>query len=178
MSHFFGPVSQIGYVVADFDRAMEYWLNTMGCGPIFVARQVTIRNFRYRGQASDPDLTVGFVQNGAIQVEFIRQNNDAPSSWRDFLAEGPEGLQHVAYWTRMFDDHMAAATAKAGLEPEMTGQSGQEGGLNERFVYFRNSGPRGMMIELSEVVGPKGDNYRRIAEAARDWDGKDPVRYL
>jgi hypothetical protein len=34
------------------------------------------------------------------------------------------------------------------------------------------------MIELSEVSGPKGDLFRLIAEAARDWDGRDPIRSL
>ncbi|MGE0233199.1 MAG: VOC family protein [Flavobacteriaceae bacterium] len=178
MTQFFGPICQVGYVVSDFDRAIDCLRKTMGCGPIFVAEHIAPAEFLYRGQPSAPELTVAYTQSGPLQLEVIKQKNDAPSSWRDFLAEGPEGLQHVAYWTDSFDDLMNVATRTAGLEPEMTGITRQQGGTVERFTYFANNGPRGMMIELSEVLAPKRANYQRVADAAKDWDGTDPIRAL
>jgi hypothetical protein len=32
------------------------------------------------------------------------------------------------------------------------------------------------MIEVVEVLAPKVEMYRRIADAARDYDGTSPVR--
>ncbi len=32
------------------------------------------------------------------------------------------------------------------------------------------------MVELSEINGSKGVFFERIAQAARDWDGSDPIR--
>ncbi|MCB1476969.1 MAG: VOC family protein [Rhodobiaceae bacterium] len=178
MTSFFGPICQLGYVVADLDRAIDYLLKSMGCGPIFVAKHVAPVDFFYRGNASRPELSVAYTQSGPLQIEIIMQKNAAPSSWRDFLAEGPEGLQHVAYWTDRYDDLMKVAIETAGLEPEMTGTAGHHGASGERFTYFADSGPRGMMVELTEVLAPKRASYKRIADAARDWDGSDPVRDL
>jgi hypothetical protein len=58
---------------------------------------------------------------------------------------------------------------------------GGEVGENGRFVYFedRSGHPGahpGTVVELSEVAGPKGKLFTLIREAARNWDGKDPVR--
>ena len=92
--------------------------------------------------------------------------------YRDFLAAGHEGLQHVAYWTDKMDEGLARAEA-AGF---VIGQSGAVGGPDGRFVYFDTELHPGTVIELSEVSGPKGQFFRRLAELARDWDGADPIR--
>ena len=76
-------------------------------------------------------------------------------------------LHHVAYWTREFDADLARHQA-AGLE---IGQSGQTGGADGRFVYFTAEQHPGSVIELSEISGPKGAFFDRIAAAAADWDG-------
>jgi hypothetical protein len=178
MSHLLGPTRQIGYVVKDIERAMDYWLNVMRCGPIFYIRSMRIRNFMYRGKPSDPELSIALCQNGPLQIELIQQNNDAPSAFRTFLDQGREGAQHLAYWTDNFDADLARAQA-AGLVVEQSGQSGQLGAANERLVYFSAEDHPGTMIELSEISGPKGDFFRSIAEASRTWDGKtDPVRFV
>ena len=36
----------------------------------------------------------------------------------------------------------------------------------------------GTVIEVSEISGPKGRFFAHIAAAARDWDGREPVRRL
>ena len=35
-----GPVRQLGFVVRDLDRALEYWTKTLGVGPFFTIRNV------------------------------------------------------------------------------------------------------------------------------------------
>lgn len=47
--------------------------------------------------------SIALANSGPLQIELIQQRNDAPSMYRDFLAEGHEGLQYVAYWTEDFD---------------------------------------------------------------------------
>ncbi|WP_353186935.1 VOC family protein [Bosea sp. (in: a-proteobacteria)] len=177
MSHFLGPTRQIGYVVKDIDKAIDYWLNVMGCGPIFHIRSMFIRNFHYRGQPSDPELSIALCMNGDLQIELIQQNNDAPSAFRTFLDEGHEGAQHLAYWTTAFDKDLALCESR-GLQVEQSGQSGQHGAANERLVYFSAQSHPGTMIELSEISGAKGVFFREIAEASRNWDGRDPIRYV
>lgn len=58
----------------------------------------------------------------------------------------------------------------------MSGEVGENG----RFVYFEDGKHPGLhpgaLIELSEVAGPKGRLFTLIREAAKGWDGSDPVR--
>lgn len=175
MSRLFGAVRQNGYVVRDIRAAMRHWSEVAGVGPWFFAERAPIRDFRYRGEPSSVELSIALANSGDLQLELIEQRNDAPSLYRDFLEAGQEGLQHIAYWTTDFVAHRARALER-GLRIGHEGQTGEWG----PFVYFdagRGPGAHpGSVIELSDVGGAKARLFARIAEAARGWDGKDPVR--
>jgi catechol 2,3-dioxygenase-like lactoylglutathione lyase family enzyme len=171
MSRFFGAIRQAGYVVPDIEAAMRYWTETLGIGPFFYNERVPIRNYRYRGEGYEPHNSVALANSGPLQVELIQTRNDVPSMYRDFTGAGHQGLQHVAYWTETYDADLARLTAQ-GFEPVMQGEVGENG----RFVYFDTEYHPGTVIELSEVLGPKGTMFRIIREASENWDGRDPVR--
>jgi hypothetical protein len=174
MSRIFGEIRQNGYVVHDIAAAMRHWSEVVGVGPWFYIEDVPIEEFRYRGEPSDLRVSIALANSGALQVELIQQRNDAPSMYRDFLAAGHEGLQHVAYWPDDFDG------ALAGLQPMgiRIGQSGQIGGANGRFVYLETETHPGTVVELSEINGPKGEFFKAIREASRSWDGSEPIRRI
>lgn len=174
MSRLFGEIRQNGYVVRDIEKALRHWTEVLGVGPFFYFECVPMQDFRYRGAPSPLEVSIALANSGPLQVELIQQRNDAPSMYRDFLAAGHEGLQHVAYWTERFDDDLARLRAR-GFE---IGQSGCVGGANGRFVYFDSAGHPGTVVELSEVSGAKGRFFAHIAEAARRWDGSEPVRRM
>ena len=164
MSRFLGEIRQLGYVVPDIEKAMKYWTETMGVGPWFYNPKVPIEGYHYDGRQYE-------VHNSVVQVELIQTRNDAPSMYRDFQQAGHSGLQHVAYWTEDFDRDRATMEAN-GFKVKMGG----EVGANGRFVYFDKEMHPGTVIELSEVVGPKGAMFRTIREAAQGWDGSDSIR--
>ncbi|MCF3934560.1 VOC family protein [Acuticoccus sp. M5D2P5] len=171
MNRFLGPIRQLGYVVDDIEAAMAHWTEVMGVGPFYYNPKVPIRNYRYDGVEYAPHNSVALANSGPMQVELIQIRNDVPSMYRDFMADGRTGLQHVAYWTQTFDDDLARAEA-AGLQVKMSGEVGDNG----RFVYFGGEGHPGTVIELSEVLGPKGRMFDLIRAASVDWDGRGPVR--
>jgi catechol 2,3-dioxygenase-like lactoylglutathione lyase family enzyme len=173
VSRFFGDIRQNGYVVRDVEAAMKHWTEVLGVGPFFYFEHVPIRDFRYRGEPSALEVSIALANSGPLQIELIQQRNDAPSMYRDFLAQGREGLQHVAFWTADMDAALASARA-AGHEVGQSGCIGEGG----RFVYLRAEAHPGTVIEISEVSGAKGRFFAHVAEAARDWDGSDPVRRL
>src|SRR4051794_8516145 len=115
MSRLFGPVRQNGYVVRDIEAAMRHWIDVMRVGPFFYFPTVVVEEFKYYGEPSDVQLSIALAQCGPLQIELIQQRNDAPSMYRDFLAAGREGLQHIAFWTERFDDDMRQYRA-AGFE--------------------------------------------------------------
>lgn len=171
MSRFFGEIRQLGYVVRDIEAAMDHWSRTLGIGPWFYTPKVPVEGYFYRGQSYEPHNSVALANSGFIQCELIQCRNDVPSMYRDFLQAGHTGLQHVAYWTQAYDEDLARME-KQNMKPVMGGAVGARG----RFCYFDTEQHPGTVVELSEVAGPKGRMFDMIRDAAKNWDGTDPIR--
>jgi hypothetical protein len=164
-----GAVRQNGYVVRDLDAAVKGWC-AIGVGPWYILPEVQMANFRYRGQPSDPVISIGYSNSGPLQIELIQQHNDAPSAYREFLDAGYEGFHHLAWWAEDFDTAMGRAKA-AGWSVL------QDGGGKTKFAYFDAGGLTSTAIELSELTERTRTMNDMIAAAAAAWDGvTDPVR--
>lgn len=174
MSRIFGAIAQNGYVVRDIHAAMEHWVNVLGVGPWFFAEQAPLDNFTYRGEPSPLQLSVALANSGDIQIELIQQLNEAPSMYRDFLAAGREGLQHVAYWT---NDYQSLYDQALSLGYRI-GQEGQIGGPQGRFAYFDTEAHPGTVVEISDLGGPKRAIFDYIRKASVGWNGSKPIRKL
>src|SRR6218665_56607 len=151
---------------------MDHWVKVMGVGPWFHFERVQLDNFTYKGEPSPLEMSVALANSGDLQIELIQQTNDAPSMYRDFLAAGHEGLQHVAYWT---NDYQALYDQALALGFRV-GHEGQGGGPNGRFAYFDAQAHPGTVIELSDISGNKRSLFEFIKKASIGWDGKDPIR--
>jgi hypothetical protein len=162
-------VNQIGWVVDGIDEAVRYWVDVLGVAPFFVYRDFTLAECYYRGEPVTLTISVAYGQAGAIQVELIEQIGDTPSPYLGIVSRD---AHHVAFWTPAYDRHVDTYRTR-GLVDLMWGSA--SGKPDERFVYFSPSGP-GPMVEVTEVHPPKMETYRAIAEAARTYDGTDPVR--
>jgi catechol 2,3-dioxygenase-like lactoylglutathione lyase family enzyme len=175
MSRLFGAIRQNGYVVRDIEVAMRYWSEVLGVGPWFHTPHAPIQDFTYRGDPSHPDVAIALANSGPLQLELIQQHNDAPSLYRDFLADGQEGLQHIAYWTENFASERQRAI-DLGFRVGHEGVTGRYG----PFVYFETKNHpgnhAGTILELSDVGGLKHKLFQHIRAAAETWDGRDPVR--
>jgi hypothetical protein len=171
MSKFLGPIRQLGYVVPDIEAAMDYWAHVLGVGPWYYNPKVPIRSYRYDGESYEPHNSVALANSGYIQVELIQTRNDIPSMYREFQQTSKSGLQHVAFWTEDYDNDLKHLLS-LGWKPMMQGEVGENG----RFIYFDTEYHPGTVIELSEVVGPKGRMFKLIREAGEGWNGEDPVR--
>jgi hypothetical protein len=168
----YGQIRQLAYVVRDIERAMAHWSSVLGVGPWFYKERVGITTFRYLGQPSPPpEVSIAFANSGELQVELVQQRDELPSMYQEFLRRKGEGAQHIAFWT--FDyDAMAAKLEAAGYTEGHAGQIGQRG----RFAYYMHADLPSNVVELSEQTGGKAEFFREIAQAAINWDGRDPVR--
>lgn len=171
MTYRFGAIRQNGYVVRDIEAALRHWTETLGVGPFYYFERVPMEDFRYRGEPSPLEVSIALGNWGTLQIELIQPRNDAPSMYRDFLAAGNEGLQHVAVWTEQMDVDLLAIAA-AGFEIGQAGRIGKSG----RFVYLETETHPGTVVEVSEVSGGKGRFFERIAREALHWDGTNPIR--
>lgn len=172
MSRVFGPIRQAGYVVRDIEAAMKHWTEVLGVGPFLYIPHSEAEEFWYRGERTEPDVSVALAFSGDLQIELIAQHNDAPSMYRDFLAAGREGLQHLSAWVADYE----AAIARATAEGHRIAQHGAlPGGV--KFAYFDTELHPGTVFEISNVdIEPFRSQQQRLAEIARTWDGSDPIR--
>jgi hypothetical protein len=176
MSQLFGQVRQLGFVVRDLEAAMKHWVETMRVGPFFHFDRGPMLDYRYRGEPHDIWMSAAFAQCGPMQIELIQPRDDTPSMWRDFLRDGHEGLQHIAFWedASTFDAKLAEAQ-RAGFTVCMSASTIDATG---RIVYFEQQGHPGTAIELSCLTPAKKKVFDGVAEAAVGWDGRDPIRRM
>ncbi|GGD80429.1 VOC family protein [Croceicoccus mobilis] len=177
MSRIFGPTRQLGIVVHDFMGTLRHWTEVQGIGPFFYFTDTPVEGFRLRGVKSEPPvLSIAFGYSGDLQIEIIHQHNAAPSMYREFLVSGREGLNHVSAFhdTAGYDAVYAQTIARHGA----AWQEGAIGGV--RFAYFETeSTPGATICEISESGNPEtAAIFAAMRDAARDWDGSDPIRPL
>lgn len=174
MSRTFGAIRQNGYVVRDLGAAMRHWTQVLGVGPFFHLPHVPVTTFEYRGVAARPDISIALANSGDLQIELIEQHDDTPTMYRDFLAAGREGLQHVSSWVADLDpvvDRLETAGHRIAQRGSM-----QDGAI--QFVYFDTELHPGSVFEVSNLAGDLAYIPVMVAAAARDWDGSDPVRLI
>lgn len=175
MSRIFGDIRQVAMVVRDVDSAMQQWA-AVGVGPFVALRNFHPQNYHYRGQAmTGPVLTLCFAQSGDVQVELIQQHDDTPSAYRDFLAAGREGCQHVCAW---FSDPAAYDAKRADLLAQgfTLVHEGESLPPRSRFAYFETQLPGGLMFEISEATIPEYmPLWQLLDERTRQWDGREVI---
>ena len=146
----FGRLMQLGHVVPNLEDAIQYWLDR-GVGPFYEMTHVRLAKQVYRGAPTDIDMGVALSYSGSLQIELIVEHNDAPSLYKDFLVEHPEGgLHHLAFITETMDE--AIADAARVLRTDREGES---------------------------VLGRRGTTpARRSVNALREWSraGRRPAR--
>jgi hypothetical protein len=167
-----GPVRQVGFIVRDLDAAMQSWC-ALGVGPWFTMRNLEMKECRYRGELSEPTISIALANSGPMQIELIQQHDDTPAIYREFLDAGSEGFHQLAWWIDDFDAMMHKAAA-AGWPIVWSGKGGET-----RFVYFELEPTISTVVEVMELNDSTRAVADLVASAADGWDGvTDPIRSL
>lgn len=168
-----GEVMQLAYVPKDFDAALKFWIETVGAGPFFALDHVKLVDLKYLGKPADVDFSMVIGYWGDIQIELIRQHNDTSSIYSEWLRQGHEGLHHVC----ILVDDLQEARRLCAETGATVAQEGKVAGGGE-VIYVDTGGGPGTMVEIL-ARGPGTDGFfAMMKDAARGWDGKDPVRKL
>lgn len=167
-----GPIMQLAFVPEDMDKALSYWTKVMGAGPFFSLPHVQSREVRYRGTPINLDFSILLGYWGDMQIELIEQHCDNSSIYKSWRDSGQEGLHHVCL---LVDDIMEAravfATADATIEQEVF-MDGAEA------FYADTGGGPGTMVEVLQPSPDFRGLFTLMRDAARDWDGSEPLRNL
>ena len=165
-----GPIMQIAFVPDNFDAAIVHWTQVMGVGPFFLIENIKLPDSLYMGAINECEFTIAIAYWGDVQVELIRQDNDAPSIYRG--AQG-KGLHHMCIMTR--DIAAARATAEAaGATVLVEGRVDPDGAV----LYVDTGGGPGTIVEILQPASGTQGLFELIKAASVGWDGSEPVRRL
>ncbi|WP_062343828.1 VOC family protein [Novosphingobium sp. CCH12-A3] len=167
-----GPVGQLAYLPQDFDAAVKYWTETMGVGPFYLMENVALGDAKYKGVPTGAVFSIAIAYWGDVQIELIRPENSEPSIYTGEYAV-TDSLHHIC----IFVDSIAearAACAQAGATILVEGKVGEDG---EVIYVDAGQGP-GHVIELLQNMTGADAIFQMIKDAAKDWDGSEPLRKL
>ena len=167
-----GDIMQLAFVPSDFDAAIRHWTELMGAGPCFLLPNMSLPGGRYRGEPSDPVFTMALGYWGDMQIELIRPENDAKSLYRGEYGVA-DRLHHVCVLVDSIADARAVCAA-AGAEIVFEAPVGDAGGV----IYADPGTGPGNLIELLEPQAGTRELFAMMRDAAKGWDGSEPLRSL
>jgi methylmalonyl-CoA/ethylmalonyl-CoA epimerase len=139
------PVEQVGIVVRDMDKSIEFYSTVFGLGP-FQEMEYRLEGVLYRGKPSDCKMKLAMAQSGSIEIELI-QVLEGETPHTEFLREKGEGLHHLRFSVDDLDGKLAEY-AEQGIEPVWQ-HSMPEIGFS--WAYLNTDTTSGVMIELVEI---------------------------
>ena len=112
-----GPISHVGIVVEDCEKAAAWWERVFGVGPFSTDTYVldASTNFRFKGKPAEARMKASIAYSGKVFVELV-EVLEGESPHTEFLREHGEGLQHLAFSVEGIEDVVAKLAAE-GLEP-------------------------------------------------------------
>lgn len=171
-----GPVMQMAWVPQDFDAALAHWTQTLGVGPFFLLEHISLPNCRYEGRPADIDFSIAIAYWGEMQIELVKQHNDAPSIYKRWRDEGREGLHHMCI---VVDDMAQARRVCAAAGARVAQEADVAGGGEVIYVDAGGGlGSPGGLVELIRLPQSTLDAFDEMRETCRHWDGRDPLRRL
>lgn len=165
-------IIQSAFVVHDLRTAIDRWMKTANIGPFYIMENISPENVRYRGRPAPLTMDLAFCQAGGVQVELIQVKSDGPNVYRDSVPAGTDAYHHICYFTHdLAADYAHYKALGADVAVEAT-----FGPM--RYAYFDTRHLIGCMTEVMEHDENVEGVFAMIADAAKDWDGSDPVRMV
>jgi hypothetical protein len=161
-------IVQIAFVVDDLEAACLHWASTFGAGPFFLHDPVPV------GKVTQPDgaaavfeAACGFGQWGPVMVELIKFHRVEPESIAAAVCR--PGLSHIAYFESDSDgetNRLQAEGAPALFRHE----------IGDYYSSWHDARDTiGCLIEHYPFDAVSA-LYGAVSQAAKDWDGSDPIR--
>lgn len=165
-------IVQNAYVVDDLGWSIDVWIDNLGAGPFFVKPKLQL-TVKYRGQDTPLDIDIALGQVGSVQIELIKINRTQDNVYSDTYPDGVTcGFHHVAIFPGDVDAAIAAYEGR-GYPVAMDLMFGPT-----RVVYMDTRTDMGCMTEFYEDTPDIRSLYKKVADAAVNWDGSDRSRPL
>ncbi len=167
-----GEVNQIAFIPEDFDACLRFWTATMGAGPFFYLAGTVAMHSSYLGATTRPVLDIALGHWGDMQIEIIRQTNDAPSPYKAWRDAGGVGVHHICIAVPDIAAAKQLAAAK-GMQILLTGAAN-----GAEWIYVDTGGGPGTIVEIIQHSAASQGLMDMVRAASRGWEGRDPVRRI
>jgi len=166
---------QNAWVVDDIDTAAMHWVENMGVGPFFIAEynSTILTDTFYRGKPTEITMITALAYAGDCQIELVQPLGKQSNIYRDTVSAGSTGFHHICCWS---DDLKADIQHYRDAGYEVASQGSVINGPS--FAYIDTHKDFGCMLELMEVNAGLQAMFQMFADAAKDWDGTEPLRRL
>jgi catechol 2,3-dioxygenase-like lactoylglutathione lyase family enzyme len=138
-------VVQVAIVVRDVDASSKRWAELLGV-PVPAIRTTRPGHevkMIYRGKPSDGQVKLAFINLGQVVLELLQPVGEG-TSWKEYLDEKGEGVQHLGF--QVVDPERASqALEKAGMPVIHKGRYDSDDGT---YIYHDSLKPLGVLIEL------------------------------
>lgn len=164
-------IRQLGYVVSNLEESLKYWVEILGVGPFFMIEHCALREQIYRGRHSAVDVDIALGNSGEVQIELIFQhNNNELSIYNESNPAGHLGLHHFGLMPPDFELARTRFMREGCEEVFACTVSGAQ------LSYFDTRAQVGHFTEIWEQSHVFNDVAQMVEDAAKKWDGLDPVR--
>jgi len=106
----FSKVAQIGVIVRDMDKAIEYY-QSLGIGPFEPLKTTSTDRKAYGKPAPEVKNLVRVAQMGQVQFELV-QPVSGESVQKEFLESRGEGINHLGFLVDDLDNEVAKLVEK------------------------------------------------------------------
>lgn len=146
-------LSQVGIVVRDVEKAIEYYSETFGIGPF---RTIIFNPEKHwvNGKPFPVTLKIAYAQMGPVELELLQPISESPH--KEFLETHGEGIQHLGFNIDNYDEWVSYLKEK-GIGILYNAEGDIEGLGYLRAAYFDSQAgkPGNTLIELCEIKPKK-----------------------
>jgi catechol 2,3-dioxygenase-like lactoylglutathione lyase family enzyme len=144
------PPAQVGVVVRDLQKAMDYYSAVFGLGP-FQTVDFAPAHHWLKGEPCPIRLKIGMCAWGPLQLELIEPlEGDGLHTHRWFLNEKGEGVQHLGFIVDNYDQWIRYLETQ-GIGVLMNAETYVEGMGDVRAAYMQSDSTGGVLFELIEI---------------------------
>lgn len=143
---------QVAIVTRDIEGSAKRWAAVLGMPVPSVTTTRPGHEVRvvYRGRPSSGQAKLAFFRLGQVVLELIEPVG-GDTSWKQFLDQHGEGVQHLGFQVENLD----AAIARAGRAGMPVLHRGRYDRDNGDYVYIDSEKPLGVTIEFLHSDPPK-----------------------
>ena len=141
-------IGQIGIVVKDIARSMEYFSGLYDVGPWYRTK-LAEEEMYYRGRKIDLKLDITIAFTGGVEIELIQVISGDENIYSSILEKQGGGVHHLGFLVTGFDRKLEAVRAM-GVTPLQWGRLKTSGGAVTRFAYLDTIETCGVITEFIE----------------------------